>query len=69
MIELRKINWYFKNGNELNYILKDIDIYIDEGEFIVIMGLFGLGKSMLINILGFIDCGYEGEYFFNNENY
>ena len=38
MIELRKINRHFKNGNESNHILKDIDIHIDEGEFIAIMG-------------------------------
>lgn len=37
MIELRKINRHFKNGNESNHILKDIDIHIDEGEFIAIM--------------------------------
>ena len=69
MIELRKINRHFKNGNESNHILKDIDIHIDEGEFIAIMGPSGSGKSTLLNILGFIDRGYEGEYFFNNENY
>lgn len=69
MIELKKINRYFKNGDETNHILKDIDIHIDEGEFIAIMGPSGSGKSTLINILGFIDRGYEGEYFFNDENY
>lgn len=62
MIELKKINRHFKNGNEYNHILKDIDIHIDEGEFIAIMGPSGSGKSTLINILGFIDRGYEGEY-------
>ena len=68
MIELKKINRHFKNGNESNHILKDIDIHIDEGEFIAIMGPSGSGKSTLINILGFIDRGYEGEYLFNKEN-
>lgn len=69
MIELKKINRHFKNGDETNHILKDIDIHIDEGEFIAIMGPSGSGKSTLINILGFIDRGYEGEYLFNGENY
>jgi len=79
MIELRKINRHFKNGNESNHILKDIDIHIDEGEDVsfsipqgevsAFVGPSGSGKSTLINILGFIDRGYEGEYFFNNENY
>ncbi|KRG11217.1 ABC transporter ATP-binding protein [Staphylococcus sp. NAM3COL9] len=69
MIELVDINRYFKNGDEQNHILKDIHININEGEFIAIMGPSGSGKSTLINILGFIDRGYEGDYLFNHENY
>ena len=51
MIELRKINRHFKNGNESNHILKDIDIHIDEGEFIAIMGPSGSGKSTIFNLI------------------
>lgn len=69
MIELVDINRHFKNGDEQNHILKDIHINIKEGEFIAIMGPSGSGKSTLINILGFIDRGYEGDYLFNGENY
>ncbi|SCT28145.1 ABC transporter ATP-binding protein [Staphylococcus caeli] len=69
MIELVDINRHFKNGDETNHILKDINIDIKEGEFIAIMGPSGSGKSTLINILGFIDRGYEGDYLFNGENY
>ncbi|WP_426443767.1 ABC transporter ATP-binding protein [Staphylococcus xylosus] len=69
MIELVDINRYFKNGDEENHILKDINININEGEFIAIMGPSGSGKSTLINILGFIDRGYEGDYLFNGKNY
>ncbi|WP_436860857.1 ABC transporter ATP-binding protein [Staphylococcus caeli] len=69
MIELVDINRHFKNGDETNHILKDININIKEGEFIAIMGPSGSGKSTLINILGFIDRGYEGDYLFNGENY
>ena len=69
MIELKKINRHFKNGNTHNHILKDIDLKINEGEFVAIMGPTGSGKSTLINILGFIDRGYEGEYLFDGENY
>lgn len=69
MIELVDINRHFKNGDENNHILKDINININEGEFIAIMGPSGSGKSTLINILGFIDRGYEGDYLFNHQNY
>ncbi|EHJ07987.1 ABC transporter ATP-binding protein [Staphylococcus simiae] len=69
MIELKDVNRYFKNGNETNHILKDININVAEGEFIAIMGPSGSGKSTLINILGFIDRGYEGNYLFDGNNY
>ncbi|MCA2498906.1 ABC transporter ATP-binding protein [Staphylococcus xylosus] len=69
MIELVDINRHFKNGDEENHILKDINININEGEFIAIMGPSGSGKSTLINILGFIDRGYQGDYLLNGENY
>ena len=69
MIELVDINRHFKNGDGQNHILKDINININEGEFIAIMGPSGSGKSTLINILGFIDRGYEGDYLFNRKNY
>lgn len=69
MIDLKNINRSFKNGDETNHILKDINIRINEGEFIAIMGPSGSGKSTLINILGFVDRGYEGDYLFDGKNY
>ncbi|MCJ1783882.1 ABC transporter ATP-binding protein [Mammaliicoccus sciuri] len=69
MINLVNVNRHFKNGEETNHILKDINISIDTGEFIAIMGPSGSGKSTLINILGFIDRGYTGKYLFDGENY
>ncbi|UXR73792.1 ABC transporter ATP-binding protein [Staphylococcus sp. IVB6238] len=69
MIELVDVNRHFKNGNETNHILKDINLRIEAGEFVAIMGPSGSGKSTLINILGFIDRGYEGDYLFGGSNY
>ena len=58
MIELKGVNRAFKNGNETTQVLKDINLNIQAGEFIAVMGPSGSGKSTLINILGFIDRGY-----------
>ncbi|MDO5376272.1 ABC transporter ATP-binding protein [Staphylococcus rostri] len=69
MIELVDVNRHFKNGNETNHILKDINLRIEAGEFVAIMGPSGSGKSTLINILGFIDRGYEGDYLFGGASY
>lgn len=69
MIELQNISRSFKNGMEKTKVLKGIDLRISEGEFISIMGPSGSGKSTLINILGFVDRGYGGEYRFQGENY
>lgn len=69
MIKLKNINRSFKNGDKLNHILKDISLEINKGEFIAIMGPSGSGKSTLINIIGFIDRGYSGDYLFNGKNY
>lgn len=69
MIELKDINRSFKNGDQTNHILKDINLNVHEGEFVAIMGPSGSGKSTLINILGFIDRGYEGDYQFKGESF
>lgn len=55
MIELKNVYRTFKNGDKNIRVLKDINIHINAGEFIAIMGPSGSGKSTLINILGFID--------------
>src|SRR5438046_4724337 len=45
------------------YVLRDINIDIEEGEFVSIMGPSGAGKSSLLHILGMHDHGWSGEYF------
>ena len=64
MIELRRISKWINVGGKPNFILKDINLHIKEGEFVSIMGPSGSGKSSLLNIIGMLDDASEGEYFF-----
>lgn len=68
MIELKNINKYYRNDEESLHVLEDINLKADAGEMIAIMGPSGSGKSTLINLLGFIDTKFEGQYLFEEEN-
>ena len=50
------------------FLLKDINLEVQEGEFISIMGPSGSGKSTLLNVIGMLDTFDEGEYDFLNES-
>jgi ABC-type lipoprotein export system ATPase subunit len=67
MIQLRDIDKYIDKRFQRTFILKGIDLNIEEGEFVTIMGPSGAGKSTLLNILGFLDDASEGEYKFLGE--
>jgi putative ABC transport system ATP-binding protein len=64
MISLKNINKYFDSKFQRNYILKNIDLEVAEGEFISIMGPSGAGKSTLLNIIGLLEVPTTGEYHF-----
>ena len=64
MINLQKIYKWHNNGNNRVFILKDINLTIQEGAFISIMGPSGSGKSTLLNIIGMLDEPSEGKYDF-----
>lgn len=49
-------------GDEIVYVLCGVLFIIIEGEFVIIMGMFGLGKLMLLNMLGCFDIFISGEY-------
>lgn len=68
MITLSHISKWISNASARTFILKDINLTVEEGEFISIMGPSGSGKSTLLNVIGMLDEPDEGEYLFNGEN-
>src|ERR1700759_1773211 len=67
MIRLRNIErCYPLAKGRFFYVLRDINLEIQEGEFVSIMGPSGAGKSSLLHILGMHDHGWTGEYFLND---
>lgn len=62
LIQIKKINKYYINGENKLHALKGINFHIRKGEFVSIMGSSGSGKSTMMNILGCLDREFEGEY-------
>lgn len=68
MIELKHIYKWVKQGSEKVFLLRDVNLSIQEGEFLSVMGPSGSGKSTLLNTIGMLDSFNEGEYLFLNEH-
>ncbi|HEM6137577.1 TPA: ABC transporter ATP-binding protein [Streptococcus suis] len=67
LIRLTNINKSYKNGDQELRVLKDIDLEVEEGEFLAIMGPSGSGKSTLMNIIGLLDRSTTGNYWLEGE--
>jgi putative ABC transport system ATP-binding protein len=65
MIELRKIHKTYEMGSNRLHVLKGIDLFVEKGEMVSIMGSSGSGKSTLLNLLGILDSYDNGEYILN----
>ena len=68
LIDLRNINKTYRNGDQELKVLKNINLTVEEGEFVAIMGPSGSGKSTLMNIIGMLDRPSTGEYLLENED-
>lgn len=67
LLELNNIfKWASQGGNRI-FLLSDINLKVEEGEFISIIGPSGSGKSTLLNVIGMLDGFQEGEYHFMGE--
>ena len=63
MIQIKNLHKSYVMGSNSLHVLKGLDLDIDEGEFVSIMGSSGSGKSTLLNILGILDDYDEGSYY------
>lgn len=68
IIELKNIQKYYDIGKDKLHVLKSVNLEIENGDFVVIMGKSGGGKSTLLNVLGLLDGFDEGEYIFNGKD-
>ncbi|MBF6607228.1 MAG: ABC transporter ATP-binding protein [Flavobacterium sp.] len=68
MIKITAIKRDFVLGNEIVYVLKGIDLQINKGEYVALMGPSGSGKSTLMNLLGCLDTPTSGEYILNGKD-
>jgi len=64
MIRLSDVERSHKTAAGITYVLRRVNLEIREGEFVTIMGPSGAGKSTLLSILGMLDDGWNGEFFF-----
>jgi putative ABC transport system ATP-binding protein len=68
LIKITNIKRDFALGNEIVYVLKGIDLEINKGEYVALMGPSGSGKSTLMNLLGCLDTPTSGNYILNGKD-
>ncbi len=68
LLQLNNISKWVQSGGQKIFLLKDINFWVHQGDFISIMGPSGSGKSTLLNVIGMLDHFNEGEYSFLDES-
>ncbi len=68
IVSMEKLSRIYYIGDNTLYALRQIDLQINEGEYVAIMGPSGSGKSTLLNVLGCLDRPNGGQYLLGNED-
>lgn len=67
IIAFKKINKFYGNDGNRVHVLKDVDLAVEKGDFVAIIGQSGSGKSTMMNIIGCLDVPTSGSYQINGE--
>lgn len=67
MIKTENLSKIFRTEEIQTKALNDVNLHVENGEFVAIMGPSGCGKSTLLNIIGLLDNPTEGQYIFNGK--
>ena len=65
---MENINKFYQMGDELAHVLKNVNLRIDEGEYLSVLGPSGSGKSTLMNIIGCLDVASSGRYMLDGQH-
>ena len=68
LLEMKKICKDYPQGRDVLHALKDVDLQVNEGDYIAIMGRSGSGKTTLMNIIGCLDTATSGSYYLDGED-
>ncbi|MBP3372082.1 MAG: ABC transporter ATP-binding protein [Clostridia bacterium] len=69
LIDMKQICKDYPQGHDVVRVLQDVNLQMEQGDYLAIMGPSGSGKTTLMNILGFLDEPTSGEYLLDGESY
>ncbi|MEK3905600.1 ABC transporter ATP-binding protein [Oceanobacillus sp. FSL W7-1309] len=68
ILEAKDLNYYYQDGEQRRYILKDTSVSFEKGKFYTILGQSGSGKTTLLSLLSALDSPHSGKVLFNEED-
>src|SRR5690625_5535784 len=68
ILEAKDLNYYYQDGEQRRYILKDTSVSFEKGKFYTILGQSGSGKTTLLSLLSALDSPHSGTILFNDQD-